>query len=122
MVLSLLCWISTLRHFQGGSHRGATLPAEHAFRDAVTRAEGQLRHTPQNYDALDTEALALAGLTLTGPTDHAAEAARLFTAARHITGAAGIATRVLRRLDTLTAGDLTGTLDHVRPAARGASD
>jgi len=47
--------------------QGAAPAAAQAFRDAIARAEQQLEQTPTDYDALDTKAVALAGLTLTGP-------------------------------------------------------
>jgi hypothetical protein len=78
------------------------LAARQAFTDAIDHADQRLDTSPQDYDALDTKALALAGLTLTGPTNHIADAAAAFNAARAITTAAGITARVLRQLDTLT--------------------
>jgi hypothetical protein len=41
--------------------------ARQAFAEAVGRADQRLDSSPQDYDALDTKALALAGLTLIGP-------------------------------------------------------
>ena len=68
--------------------------ADQAFRDAITHADQRLHHTPDDYDALDTKALALTGLTLCGPTDHTTDAITAFRAARALTTADGITARV----------------------------
>jgi tetratricopeptide (TPR) repeat protein len=93
--------------------------ADQAFRDAVGHAEQRLVTSPQNYDALDTKALALAGLTLTGPTDRTADAAAAFRAARTITTAPGITNRILRQLNTLTPADPNNTFGTLQTAATG---
>jgi tetratricopeptide (TPR) repeat protein len=93
--------------------------ADRAFREAITHADERLHHNPDNYQALDTKALALTGLTLCGATDHTADAITAFRAARTLTSADGITARIHRRLDTLTPADPTGILDHIRPAATG---
>jgi hypothetical protein len=94
--------------------QGVSNAAQQAFSDAIAHAEEQLRYTPKNFHALDTKAIALAGLTLTGPTDYTADAAHAFAAARAITDAPGITTRVLHRLATLTPADPTGALHSLR--------
>jgi len=56
----------------------------------AVHADQQLRQTSEDYDALDTEALALCGLALTTDPAKAAQAATVFRAARTITSADGI--------------------------------
>jgi tetratricopeptide (TPR) repeat protein len=100
--------------------QGATPAAEQAFHDAVGHSDQRLATSPQDYDALDTKALALAGLTLTGGIDDTSAAAvAAFNAARTITTASGITARVLRRLNTLTPADPRGTLQPLHAAATG---
>jgi tetratricopeptide (TPR) repeat protein len=100
---------------------GDITAAAAAFRDAVTATatDNRLHHSPEDYDALDTQALALLGLTLTGPDDHTAAAATVFRAARTITTAEGITRRIQRDLDTLTPADPTGIIHHIHPTATG---
>jgi tetratricopeptide (TPR) repeat protein len=96
------------------------LPAAgQAFTDAISHADQRLDTSPEDYDALDTKALALAGLTLTGPTNHNVDAAASFNAARAVTAAPGITARVLRRLNALISADPTGTLHPLQAAATG---
>ena len=99
--------------------RRSVTAAEQAFRDAITHADQRLHHTPDDYDALDTKALALTGLTLCSHTDHTSDAITTFRAARTLTTADGITARIHRQLDTLTPADPTGILDHIRPDATG---
>jgi tetratricopeptide (TPR) repeat protein len=93
--------------------------ARQAFTDAIGYADQRLGSSPQDYDALDTKAHALAGLTLAGLTSHIADAAAAFHAARAIITAPGVTARALRRLDTLTPADPTGTLHPLQAAAAG---
>jgi tetratricopeptide (TPR) repeat protein len=99
---------------------GGDIPeAEHAFGVAAVRAEEQLQNCPDLYEALDVKALALAGLTLTGPADRTADAIATFRAARARTSAAGIVARVLRDLDALAPADPTNALHPIRLSAAG---
>jgi tetratricopeptide (TPR) repeat protein len=102
--------------------RQGDLPAAaQAFTEAVSHADQRLGTSPQDYDTLDTKALALAGLTLTGPSNHVAKAAAVFHAARTITTEPGITDRVLRRLKTLTPVDPEGMLQPLESAATGVT-
>ena len=96
--------------------RGDVSSAKQAFRDAVGDADQRLEASPQDYESLDTKALALAGLTLTGPTDRTGDAVAVLHAARDITPALGITARILQRLDTYTPADPTGRLLPLRTA------
>jgi tetratricopeptide (TPR) repeat protein len=103
--------------------RQGDLPAAaQAFTEAVGQADQRLDTSPQAYDTLDTKALALAGLTLTGPTNHIAEAAAAFDAARTITSELGIINRVLRRLNTLAPVDPKGMLRNLESLATGHTE
>jgi tetratricopeptide (TPR) repeat protein len=76
--------------------RQNALPAaREAFSAAFTHAEGLLAHTPENFNALDAKALALAGL---GEIDNARAA---YHAARDITSDPGIVQRTTRLLNQL---------------------
>jgi tetratricopeptide (TPR) repeat protein len=96
--------------------------ADQAFRDALNHADQRLHHNPHDYDALDTKALALTGLTLCGSTDHTTDAITAFRAARALTAADGIVARIQRQLDTVTPADPACTLDRIRPAASGRGE
>ena len=69
--------------------RGDIGGAQQSFHDAVGHADQRLDGNLNDYGALDTKALALAGLTLTGPTDRTADAMAAFLAARSIITAPG---------------------------------
>lgn len=110
--LSLLIGIVQLRQDQ---------PAEAAreFGGAITQADDLLQQTSSAYGALETKALALAGLALTTDPDQAAEAAVVFRAARAITSAAGIVRQALALFDALAAADRSDILAGIRPEAEG---
>ena len=77
--------------------RQKDLPAaREAFAAALTHAEGLLAHTPQNLDALDAKALALAGL---GQIDGARDAYRAARAVNREPGVVRRATRLLAQLE-----------------------
>jgi tetratricopeptide (TPR) repeat protein len=97
--------------------QGDVPAAGQALTCAIDYADQRLSTSPNDYDTLDTKALALAGLTLTGPSDHIAEATATFDAARAVTTSPGITARVLRRLDTLTPADTKGILQPLQSAA-----
>jgi len=96
-----------------------TTAAEQAFRDAITYADQRLQHNPDDYDAHDTKALALTGLTLSGTTDHTADAITAFRAARTLAAAGGTTADIHRQLDTLAPADPTDILHLIRPTATG---
>jgi hypothetical protein len=75
--------------------------------------------TGENYQALDTKALALCGLALIAHADQLAAARAAFQAARAKTRERGIVGRVLRMFDTLAAADQDGVLSPIRSAAAG---
>jgi len=90
-----------------------------AFTAAVAHADSLLAHTAENYGALDTKGLALAGLALCAGPQHLSAASAAYRAARQIFAGAGIVARVVRLLDALAAADTAGILGEVRRAARG---
>jgi tetratricopeptide (TPR) repeat protein len=100
-----------------GEGRGE--PAKRAFEDAVRDADVLLRQADDDYDALDTKALALCGLAVVDDPGLAGAASAAFRTARAITCAAGIVRRTLRLFDHLATGDADHVLDPVRPAAAG---
>ncbi len=69
--------------------------ARQAFSAARTHAEEMLAHTPENLDALDARALALAGL------GEIKDARAAYQAARAINSDAGVVQRVTRLLEQL---------------------
>jgi tetratricopeptide (TPR) repeat protein len=81
------------------ARRQNDLPAMHeAFTAALTHAESLLALTPENFDALDAKAVALAGL---GEVENARTA---YQAARAINHEAGIVQRATRLLNQLVGG------------------
>ncbi|MEO8225414.1 MAG: hypothetical protein ABI661_11470 [Gammaproteobacteria bacterium] len=98
--------------------RGELPAAELRLQDAVRRAQEQLRVNPQSYHMLDTQALALAGLTLTGADDRTGDAIAAFQAARAVTTAYGITARFLRMFAALSLADPTGRLRPLEVATR----
>lgn len=81
--ISLLLGISRLRLNEPDA-------AVRDFRDAIDRADEQLRWASGAYAQHDTRALALCGLALASHQGFAEQAAAAFRAARAVTGAAGI--------------------------------
>jgi tetratricopeptide (TPR) repeat protein len=112
--VSLLCGIAQLRQDQAA--------AAQEFHTAITHAGEQLQQTSEDYEALDTKALALCGLALTTDPANAAEAATAFRAARAITSADGIVGQTLALFNALAATDRAGILTGVRPALKGDTD
>ena len=110
--IALLDGIIHLRHKE-------TAAAQEAFREAIAQADERIQHNLADYNSLDTKALALAGLTLTGSADHTADAASAFRTARSVTSALGVTTRIHRYLDALTPVDSAGVLFRIRPSAAG---
>ena len=99
--------------------QGAARAAEESFQDALARTDERLQTSPHDVDTLHERALALAGLTLTGPVGHVAESAAAMKAARATTTAPGIVSRARAQLDTLTPCDPDGALREVRSALEG---
>ncbi len=93
--------------------------AQEAFAAAVQQAEQMLAHSAQNYAALYSKGLALAGLALCEGPQHIAAAIAAYRTARAINKDAGIVKRVLRLLDELAKADANGVLKDVRAAAAG---
>jgi tetratricopeptide (TPR) repeat protein len=91
--------------------------AQGAFVTAVQKANALLAHSVQNYNALDTKGLVLAGLALCEGSHHVPAAIEAYSAARAINKDAGIIKRVLRLFDVLTKADSNGVLKDVRAAA-----
>jgi tetratricopeptide (TPR) repeat protein len=96
--------------------------AEQAFAAAVAHSDKLLARTAELYHALDAKGHALAGLALCGEGERVAEAVAAFRAARAITRAPGIVSRVLRLLDALAVVDAEGLLAPVRAAAAGEDE
>ena len=95
------------------------LAAEQMLAAAVTEASRILDVNSDNYQALDSKALALSGLALCGETGRAADAIESYRAARRISRDAGTVKRVLQLFDALAVLDTGGTLAGVRAAAAG---
>lgn len=93
--------------------------AREAFTEAVTQAKTMLKHSTQNYSALDSKGLALCGLVICGDVGRVAEATGAYRAARVVNKDAGVVGRVLRLFDTLAKSDKEGVLAGVRAAAAG---
>jgi tetratricopeptide (TPR) repeat protein len=97
--------------------QGQAEPARLAFTEAVAQSDGLLTHTSDNYQALDTKALALCGLALLGDASRLPEASSAFQAARTVNRDAGVIQRALRLFDTLAFVDQDGILASVRAVA-----
>jgi len=111
--LSLLSGIIWLRQDRPAA-------AAEEFQACITQAGQQLEQASDDYEALDTKALALCGLALTTEPGKAAEACAVFRAARAITSADGIVRRTLALFDALAAADQGGILAGTRQAAAAA--
>ncbi|GAA0489208.1 hypothetical protein Ade02nite_73390 [Paractinoplanes deccanensis] len=81
-----------------------------AFAEAVTLADQILAHNPADYETLDSKALALAGLALSGRPALVDEARATFRAARAVCAAPGVTAQVSARLATMAPADPTGLL------------
>jgi hypothetical protein len=99
--------------------RGEVTVAAGAFNEAIADANERLQHTPSDFGALDIKGLALTGLTMISPTHDAAQAMAAFRAARNLTTAFGIVTRVLRLFDIMDRTDRTGRIHDLRSVAAG---
>jgi tetratricopeptide (TPR) repeat protein len=108
-VLVLLGLIALLAHDREA--------ASSSLRAAMEEADALLAHTPELFKALDTKALALAGLALLDGGQHVSAAITAFRAARTINRDAGIVRRLRRLLDTLETLDGTGQLAELHAAA-----
>ncbi len=86
---------------------------------AVTEASGMLQANSENYEALDSKALALCGLALCEEAGRAADAIESYRAARKINCDPGIVKRILQHFDALAVLDRGNTLAGVRTAAAG---
>ena len=91
--------------------------ARDAFASALNQAAELLSRTPQRYAALDSQGLALGGLSLCEDPSHSSAAKEAYAAARAITSAPGIVARVLRLFDALAQADSSGSLSQVRASA-----
>ena len=97
--------------------QGSTADAGPRFAKAASAADAALQQTESDYRAMNVQALAHCGLTLTDDSGHIDNAIMSFRAARAITTAPGILGRTLRLLDAIAAADSAGTLNAVRVAA-----
>jgi tetratricopeptide (TPR) repeat protein len=102
--------------------QGQTDPARQAFTEAVAQADSLLELTSDNYQALDTKALALCGLALLGDAARLPEASDALQTARAVTRDIGVVGRVVRLLDALAVADHGGVLAPVRTIAAGRND
>jgi tetratricopeptide (TPR) repeat protein len=100
---------------------GSVDEARAAFTDALNAADALLASTPDTYDELDSRALSLCGLAVTGDAGRVTEASEAFRAARAVTRGEGVVAQVLQLFDALAACDESGVLAPVRPAAAGAA-
>jgi tetratricopeptide (TPR) repeat protein len=91
--------------------------AREAFTAAIVKADEQLGMTPDLYAALDVKALALCGLALCANPGQIPAARTAFIAARSVTGAAGVVTKVSQLFDALAVGDVNHILADLRPVA-----
>jgi hypothetical protein len=101
------------------AHQDDKTDARRAMAEALDAADALLAATPDSYTSLDTRALALCGLAVTGDPSRLGEAADSFRRARAITRADGIVQRVMYLFDGLAACDETGRLARVRSAGTG---
>jgi tetratricopeptide (TPR) repeat protein len=101
--------------------QGQTEPARLTFTEAVAQADTLLEYTGDNYQALDSKALALCGLTLLGDTPRLPEADAAAQAARAVNRNAGVVRRVLRLLDALAPADQAGIIAPVRAISAGSN-
>ena len=88
-----------------------------AFTQAVAQADTLLEHTSDNYQALDSRALALCGLALLGGSSRLPEAMEAIQAARAVNRDAGVVQRTLRLLDALAFVEEDRILAPVRAVA-----
>jgi tetratricopeptide (TPR) repeat protein len=95
--------------------QGDRQTARAAFATALHQSAELLSRAPQRYAALDTQGLALCGLSLCEDPSHIPAAKEAYQAARAITSAPGIVARVHRLLDALAPADSTGILAEVHP-------
>jgi tetratricopeptide (TPR) repeat protein len=93
--------------------------AQEAFATALSQAGELLTKTPQLYDAMDIQGLALCGLALYGNPQHIPEAKEAFKAARAINSDSGNIGRVLHLFDALAKDDKDGILTELRAEAAG---
>jgi tetratricopeptide (TPR) repeat protein len=100
--------------------QGDRATAHGAFNEAITLADALLSGSPQQYKCLETQGLALCGLTLyTGSGDYISAAIDAYRAARTINADVGVVGRALRLLDALALAGPAGVLARVRRAAAG---
>jgi len=99
--------------------QGQTEPARLALIEAVAQADTLLEHTGDNYEALDSRALALCGLALLGDNSRLPKAMEAVQAARTVNRDAGVVQRMLRLLDALAVADQNGILAPVRAITAG---
>ncbi len=99
--------------------QGDRAAAQEAFTAAVAQADAMLGHSAQNYNALDSKALALCGLALCEGSQHLPAAMEAYRAAQAINQDAGVVGRVVRLFEALAVVDREGVLVGVREAVRG---
>jgi tetratricopeptide (TPR) repeat protein len=93
--------------------------AEEMLAAAVAEAHRMLQASSENYQALDSRALALCGMALSEGSARATEAVEAYHSARRINRDAGVVKRVLLLFDALAVLDKDGALAGVRSAAAG---
>jgi tetratricopeptide (TPR) repeat protein len=99
--------------------QGDRASAAESFQLAIAHADVMLNRCDQNYSALDTKGLAMAGLAVLGVSERAVEAIGTFRAAWALTCAPGLVARLLRLINNMTVVDNSGILAEVRLVAAG---
>jgi tetratricopeptide (TPR) repeat protein len=102
--------------------QGDRVAATEAFQAAISHADVILERYDRNFRALDSRGLALAGMAVLAGGRCTVEAIVTFHAARSITSAPGIVSRVKRLLNAMAPADAAGILAPVYKAAEGAGD
>jgi tetratricopeptide (TPR) repeat protein len=97
--------------------QGEIEAASLAFQDTIDEADERLETEQSSFIALDAKGVALAGLALCGDQGRITGAVAAFDAARAMTRAKGVTTRVCRLLDVLAPTDEAALLERVREAA-----
>ena len=96
---------------------GHAATATKAFQEALKETARLMDLCATNYSALDSEALAYAGLALCGDRSQLASAVKALQAARAINSNAGTVRRTRLILATLAAADATGVLADLSAAS-----
>ncbi|MEL6816072.1 MAG: tetratricopeptide repeat protein [Cyanobacteria bacterium J06598_3] len=90
-----------------------------ALEQGLKEAERLLKMSEKNFSALETKALSLCGLAICDDPKHLTMARQAFQAARNITQAKGVVTRLLNRFDALALADTENILAPLRKVAAG---